>query len=184
MHLHLYARKTGLALVFMLGVSHTFYAYRFGAGYQQSMHRNLDAMNAYENEKKDVCATEENSEGNTLFVSNWGYVFSIQCAARVQNMEPVNFRCEKSGSSFTGRAERCNTLVNGILNLSDRLAGSSIRAGVFPGRNGINTSDLPLPEVGVVSLQNSEWNIIQNNTSGLLLSYKLNSAKNSSHVLK
>ena len=179
-----FARKFGLALVFFLGVFHTFYAYRLGAEYQQSIHRSLDAMNAYQNGKNHLCVSEGNSEGNALLVSNWGYVFSIQCAAHAQNMEPVNPRCDVSGASIIGKTERCNTLVNGILNLSDRWVGRSIRAGFFPGRSGVDFNDLPLPEVGVVSLQNSGWDIVQNNASGLLVSHQSNSAKNSRRTLE
>ncbi|MEO6422609.1 MAG: hypothetical protein ABIR84_08025 [Candidatus Nitrotoga sp.] len=175
-----FARKTGLVLLFFLGIFHTFYAYRLGAEYQQSMLRSSDAMNAYQNGKNQMCVTDK----NTLLVSNWGYVFSIQCAVRVQDMEPANFRCDRSETSIIGRPESCNALVKGILNLSDSLAGSSIRAGFFPGRSGVSANDLPLPEVGIVNLQNSGWNVVQNNSSGLLLSHQSNSTKNSGHVLK
>lgn len=175
-----FVRKSGLILVCFLGILHTFYAYRLGAEYQQSMHRGLDAMNAYQNGKKHLCV----SEGNTLLMSNWEYVFRIQCDARVQNAEPVNLQCDASRSSIVEKPEKCNTLVTGILNLSDRLEGRSIRVGFFPGRYGVNANNLPLPEVDIVSLQNSGWDIVQNNANGLLLSHQSHSAKNSGHTLK
>ncbi|CAH1386250.1 conserved membrane hypothetical protein [Candidatus Nitrotoga sp. M5] len=164
----LFARKTGLALVFFLGIFHTFYAYKLGAEYQQNMLRSYDAMSAYQNGKKHFCVSEKNN----FLVSNWEYVFSIQCAARVQKMEPANFRCDGSGSSIIGRSASCNALVSDILNLSDKFAGKSIRAGFFPGRGGVSAKDLPLSDVEVISLQNSGWDIVQNNTSGLLLTHQ------------
>lgn len=175
-----FARKTGLTLVFFLGIFHTLYAHKLGAEYQQSMRRSLDAMNAYQNGKNHLCVSEK----NTLLMSNWEYVFSIQCAAHAQNMEPVNLQCDGQAPLAKNKAERCHTLVNGILSLSDKLAGRSIRAGFFPGRSGININNLPLPEADILSLQNSGWDIVQNNANGLLLSYQSNSTKNSGHGLK
>ena len=173
-----FVRKSGLTLVCFLGILHTFYAYRLGGEYQQSIHRGLDAMNAYQNGKNHLCVSED----NTLLMSNWEYVFRIQCDARVQNAEPVNLQCDASRSSIVEKPGRCN--ITGILNLSDRLVGKSIRAGFFPGRYGVNANNLPLPEVDIISLQNSGWDIVQNNASGLLLSHQSHSAKNFGHALK
>lgn len=175
-----FVRKSGLALVCFLGILHAFYAPKLGAEYQQSIHRGLDAMNAYQNGKNHLCV----SEGNTLLLSNWEYVFRIKCDAHVQNAEFINLRCDASKSSTTEKPERCNTLVTGILNLSDRLVDVSIRAGFFPGRYGVNTNNLPLPEVDIVSLQNAGWDIVQNNASGLLLSHQSLGPKNFAYALK
>jgi len=175
-----FVRKSGLTLVCFLGILHTFYAHRLGTEYQQSIHRGLDAMNAYQNGKNHLCVSED----NTLLMSNWEYVFRIQCDASVQNTEPDDLRCDATRSSIIVKPERCNTLVTGILNLSDRFVGKSIRAGFFPGRYGVNANNLPLPEIDIVRLQNSGWNIVQNNASGLLLSHRSNSAKNLGHALK
>ncbi|WP_239187350.1 ArnT family glycosyltransferase [Candidatus Nitrotoga sp. HW29] len=175
-----FMRKSGLTLVCLLGILHALYALKLGAEYQQSIHRGLDAMNAYQNGKNHLCV----SEGNTLLMSNWEYVFRIKCDARVQNAEFVNLRCDASKSSTIEKPERCNTLVTGILNLSDKLVDRSIWAGFFPGRYGVNTNNLPLPEVDIISLQNAGWDIVQNNASGLLLSHQSLGPKNFAYALK
>lgn len=148
-------------LLFPIGIIvilHLAYALRLDRQTQYSYERGASAMSAYNNGNVHLCA----SEGGALLVSNWAYVFRINCDAPVRQGPEIN---QNNVINMTPSS----TLTAAILDLSSRFIDTPIRIGLFPGRSGITQADLPLQGREIVSLQNAGWRVIKNDTNGLLL---------------
>jgi hypothetical protein len=162
-----FAQKILLTIALFLVALHIMYALRLDNQEQLIQKRSTDAMNAYRAGNNHLCI----SEANTLLVSNWSYVFRIQCAADVRFFNPINPQRDVLKSSSVGTTDVYNSFTNAILDLSDKSRGKPIRAGFFPGRKGVETGNLPLPKNSIDNLQSAGWIIVQNDKKGLLLTY-------------
>lgn len=102
----------------------------------------------------EVGATYMCSEADgAIPLSNWAYVFVIECAAKVRQFEP--------GGS--GIASAMNELVQSRPRTAWRVA-------LFPGRAGVTAHDLPLSESVRAGLENDGWVVVRNDARGLIAS--------------
>ncbi len=159
-----------VVLVIALAFFHTHYAL-YTEAFQD---RNKDyamLLNAYETGKNDLCAIE-NEERNAFIVSNWAYVFRIECASRARQIEPVHSTHNKNMQNLIADHEGYNNLIDAITDIQKESINRPIHIGFFPGRFGIEATDLPLPKNDQQTLLNAGWIIIRNDKSGLLLNIK------------
>ncbi len=80
-----FVRKVLLAVVLLLGALHIGYALRLDKQEQLVQTRSEGAINAYRYGESHLCV----SEANSMLISNWSYVFRIQCDAPVLDLESV-----------------------------------------------------------------------------------------------
>jgi hypothetical protein len=168
-HLTKTLRVFKVTLVIALVFFHTHYAL-YTEAFQD---RNKDyamLLNAYETGKNDLCAIE-NEESNTFLISNWAYVFRIECASRARQIEPVNLTHNKNMQNLIADHEGYNNLIDAITDIEKESINRPIHIGFFPGRFGIEATDLPLPKNDQQTLLNAGWIIIRNDKHGLLLNY-------------
>ena len=159
-------RKGGLILVFALGIFHVFYSVK-PKEYERRIRHDFYVISAYQNGKGYLCATEE----NIMLVSNLAHVFRILCSSGVRHVNIGNLN-KAQKSSFSGTIQASNTLVNILVDLSNRFKEKPIRAGFFPNHYGVKSEDLLLNKDDVVNLQNAGWTIVQHEDMGLILTHQ------------
>jgi hypothetical protein len=160
-------RKGGLIFVFALGIFHVFYSIK-PKEYERRTRHDFYAMNAYQNGKGYLCASEE----NIVFVSNLAYVFRILCSTGVRHIDIGNLKYSVPKSSLSGTTQASNSLVKILLDISDRFKGKPIRAGFYPDHSGLESINLLRDKVDVINLQNAGWTIVQYDDKGLLLTHQ------------
>ena len=161
-----------LALVIGLALFHINYAL-FTEAFQARNNDYPMLVNAYETGKNELCA-RENEASNSYLVSNWAYVFRIECASRrVKQIEPVtaNIAYNKDMQKLIVANEDYNNLMDAITDIKNRSMNRPIHIGFFPGRFGIEASDFPLSKNDQEKLINTGWVIIRNDEHGLLVHY-------------
>jgi hypothetical protein len=119
---------------------------------------------AYRAGNGHLCEAEE----NTYRVSNWAYVFRIQCQARVRQIEPVNIAHEEM-RKLLAADDGYSSIPAAIEDILEKSAGRPVRVGFFPGRFGFEPGDFPVSEADQQRLAESGWTIIRNGPEGLLI---------------
>lgn len=105
-------------------------------------------------------------DSEVFLVSNWAYVFKIECGARVRQIETVNY---KEAQALIEANEGYVSLMDAIADIKDKSAGRPVHVGFFPGRFGLKVSDFPLQDIEQKTLLDSGWTIIRNDERGLLI---------------
>jgi hypothetical protein len=154
--------KLGLLLLAALGYFHLAYALSGEAAPRESFYPDLQA--AYRAGNGHLCEAEE----NTYRVSNWAYVFRIQCQARVRQIEPVNIAHEEM-RKLLAADDGYSSIPAAIEDILEKSAGRPVRVGFFPGRFGFEPGDFPVSEADQQRLAESGWTIIRNGPEGLLI---------------
>jgi thiamine biosynthesis lipoprotein ApbE len=105
-------------------------------------------------------------DSEVFLVSNWAYVFRIECGARVRQIERIN---HKKAQAVIAADEDYASLMDAIADIKDKSTGRSIHVGFFPGRFGLDVRDFPLKAAEQKTLLDSGWTIIRNDELGLLI---------------
>lgn len=124
------------------------------------------ALNAYKTGEMHLCFSEE----NTLLVSNWAYVFRIECSARVRHSQKVNLTHYPEFYNNTLDINN-KSLMYTIFDIYDKATGKPIIVGLFPGRHSFDDSNFPITDVDLKTLLHSGWIIIRNDANGLIIKY-------------
>lgn len=128
--------------------------------------KNLNHANflhaAYTTGENHLCMQD-----NKIFlVSNWAYVFRIECGARVRQIDPIHHR---EAQTLTTTDEGYTSLMDAITDIRNKSAGRPIHIGLFPDRFGLDARDFPLSNTEQKKLLDSGWMIIRNDERGLLI---------------
>jgi hypothetical protein len=159
-----------VVLVIALALFHINYAL-FSESFQARNNDYPILLNAYKTGENFLCV-KGNGENNVFLVSNWAYVFRIECAARVRQIEPViDVARNKDMLALIAANEGNDGLMAAIVDIKNHSIGRPIHIGFFPGRFGMEASDFPLPNADQQKLLDSGWAIIRNDEHGLLVQY-------------
>ncbi len=108
---------------------------------------------------------------NTFTISNWSHVFRILCGAPVRFSGRFNLGRDPNQLDFTERKINL-TIVSGIEQMIPHLpTGRRTVIALFPGRAGVDTTDLPLSKMEQERLVSLGWAIVNNDPDKLILSY-------------
>ncbi len=128
--------------------------------------RGLMAVAAFRNGKHFLCQ----SENETLTVSNWGYVFRIECDTPTRTLEMKKFQCPSSATETLPCAAHGGEIITKtLLQTSAQRAGEPIKLGFFAGR-GIPPQRLALSENELAGLEHAGFHVVRNDERGTLLS--------------
>lgn len=106
----------------------------------------------------------------SLLVSNWAYVFRISCAANVRHLWIIDPETDAAQRDFLGAAVSYRSLEAALRATAQAGGDRSIVLAVFPGRGGINSSDLPLNSNKVNQFQALGWEVRRNDENSLIMS--------------
>lgn len=126
-------------------------------------------LSAYELGKAHLCA----QESNVFLVSNWAYVFRIECGAKVRQIEAVsNYGDSAKGLQPLMPPKDDHDSLMGVISVIKEQTGSRpIHVGFFPGSFGVKAQDLPVSDLMQKQLLENGWLIIRNDQRGLLLEH-------------
>jgi hypothetical protein len=122
-------------------------------------------LNAYKTGANHLCQSAKDD----FLVSNWAYVFRIECGARVRGIVPVNFAHPENELKLIADNKGYSSLMDVIVDIKNKSMGRPIRIGFFPGNYGLESSDFPLSDIDQQTLLHSGWTIVRNDERGLLL---------------
>jgi hypothetical protein len=162
-------QKIKLVLVIVLAFFHINYAL-FSEAFRNINKSYPTLLSAYKSGEKHLCV----SENNIFLVSNWAYVFRIECGARVRQIEPVNIVRNKDIQKLISTNEGYDRMMDVIVDIKNHSIGRPIHIGLFPGRFGMEALDFPLPNADQQKLLDSGWAVIRNDEHGLLIQYPKN----------
>jgi hypothetical protein len=151
-----------VTLVVVLILFHVSYAFSPSAFQEKDPNYANLLRSVYITGKNHLCM----QDSEVYLVSNWAYVFRIECDARVRQIEPIN---HKEAQNLIGANEGYVSLMDAITDIKDKSTGRPIHVGIFPGRFGLKVNDFPLQDAEQKKLLDSGWNIIRNDERGLLI---------------
>ena len=107
------------------------------------------ALSAYKRGRKYLC--EESKNG--LLVSNYAYVFRINCSSPVRQWSPVN--SDNSNSIYSP-----NKIITSLITLSERYPTKKMMVGLYPGREDVGRNSLPVSDHEGSDLNAAGWTIL------------------------
>jgi hypothetical protein len=117
------------------------------------------ATAAFKNGKEHLCEIGSSS----LLISNFAHVFQIKCNAPVRQWSPTT-------NSGLSKLTPPRLLIDALSELSERHPNTHLVIGLYPEHQHTEKELFPLSESDVSRLHVDGWNIVNNNSSGLLLS--------------
>ncbi|WP_171697272.1 hypothetical protein [Methylomonas sp. ZR1] len=112
------------------------------------------------------------NQADTYLVSNWAHVFRIECGARVRQIEAIAAGT-KGGEmrAFMSAGDGYMSVLEAVSDIKQQAGSRPIRVGLFPGRFGVESENLPLSAVDERQIVANGWHIIKNDQQGLILEY-------------
>jgi hypothetical protein len=152
--------KHALALtVAVIAVAHLVYVVVQDSQATIRIERANVAMSAFERGKAQLC---DDANGK-LLISNFAYVYRINCNSMVRQWAPV-------AQNASEKLNFSEFMVNYLISLSADHPYSKISVGLYPGRNEINKENFPISVDDSKRLKKDGWSILNNDGTGLLLS--------------
>jgi hypothetical protein len=120
--------------------------------------RSNSALSAYISGRKYLCATEKDG----LLVSNYAYVFRINCNSPVQQWSPVP-------SDKLDSVDLPSTVITSLITLSERYPKEKMTVGLYFGRKGVDRNSLTVLDRKNPDLKAAGWTILVNDGEGFLV---------------
>lgn len=155
--------SSGLVPLLMMAliVTHVYHAITYFAAREEGN----EAMLAYNTGEAFLC----NRRQDVLLVSNWAFVFRMQCLSPVRHLGHVNSQRDVWRKDVANEIKVYDTLMDGVRDIDVSFPEREIVAGFLPGRHGVEASDLPVPESDATMLHNMGWTIYKNDKNALII---------------
>lgn len=147
----------------LIAASQLFYLDQRFSGAHTGPLRQDPALSALAEGRAQFCAPDPSQ----VLVSNWNYVFIVACGASVRPIGQVNLARSPERQALAQPWQDVGTIPQALAAIGAAGHTRPVLVGLYPGRAGVEATDLPISGADAARLTAQGWTILENSPAAL-----------------